>query len=82
VEHVVRWLGCDFPGCTSAFEAVHYRSVVASGRAPRNIRDAAAATGWTRTEEGDDLCKRHADVHAGRPPQPMLFPVSEGDHDV
>lgn len=80
--HVVRWLSCDFPGCPATFEPIHYREAVARVRSTRSVHDAAATVGWTHTEQGDDLCKRHTDVHAGRPEQPQLFPVPDGDHAV
>lgn len=83
-EHVTRWLSCDFPGCTATFEPDQYRAVVRRGPMStfRSIRDGAAVMGWMRTDQGDDLCKRHADRHRGRPAQPTLFPVPTGDHAV
>lgn len=81
--HVTRWLECDFPGCIARFDADARRAVMADGGGPRmTIQAAAAVTGWTVTDQGDDLCQLHADVHAGRPPQPSLFPVPGGDHPV
>lgn len=77
--HVVRWLSCDFPGCLVTFQPTHHRDVV---RAARTMHAAARVLGWDRTDDGDDLCERHADVHRGRPRQPELFPVPDGDHAV
>lgn len=79
----MRWVACDFPGCPATFELAHYRHVVANQPGEyRSIRDAAATDGWDHTEQGDDLCKRHADAHRERPVQPALFPAPGGDHPV
>jgi hypothetical protein len=83
-EHVIRWLSCDFPGCDQRFEPDQYRALLRTGgmRTFRSIRDGAAVIGWDHTEEGDDLCKRHADAHRGATVQPELFPVSGVGDDV
>ena len=78
--HVTRWLSCDFPGCIAVFDADARRAVMATSTTALTLQSAAACTGWAHTAEGDDLCQLHADVHAGRPPQPALFPVREEDH--
>jgi len=78
--HVTRWLSCDFPACVARFDAAAHRAVMADSRVALTLQAAAARAGWDRTEQGDDLCQLHADVHAGRPPQPALFPVPEEDH--
>lgn len=74
----VRWLGCDFPGCIRRFDTEHQRAVTERHRV-RDIRDAAALAGWIRTDNHEDLCMVHADLHRNRPAQPTLFP--EEDHD-
>jgi len=77
-----RWLQCDFPGCVTVYNPERYRVYVAAHPRSKHMRDGAASEGWLHTNEGDDLCKRHAAVHQQRPPQPALFPVSEDDHRV
>lgn len=79
---VLRWLACDFPGCPHTFDQERYRTTRETNGTVKSLREAAATWRWIVTEHGDDLCPEHADVHANRPPQPTLFPMSDAGDGV
>lgn len=76
---VMRWLQCDFPGCLALYEPGHYKDWLERQKewTHKDLRDGAAAAGWVRTEEGEDLCKRHGDQRKGREDQPALFTMPD-----
>jgi hypothetical protein len=80
--HVKRWLECDFPGCGRTFDGQQYAVARRVRPTVKSQRDAAADVGWTVTDMGEDLCPPHAEVHAGRPPQPELFAVPDSDQTM